>query len=126
MLPLKDGRISNGTGVELTLGQSIWLLQCAICRSMGLAMILVAPTLHKQYQAGSQDFVQEGANLARAQGIPYQKLKTPQIWPTIFGGRDSSFFLMFTIQQIFSFSSRGGGAMAPWPSLVTTLSNIYA
>ena len=37
-----------------------------------------------QVQARGQDFVQEGANLARAQGSPYQKPKTPRIWPTIF------------------------------------------
>ena len=48
-------------------------------------------------EARSQDFVQEAANLARAQGTPYQRLKTPGIWPTIFWVRASSFFI-FTIK----------------------------
>ena len=35
-------------------------------------------------QAPNQDFVQEGANVGRAQGSPYQKSKNPRIWPIIF------------------------------------------
>ena len=47
---------------------------------------------------GSQDFVQEGVNLARAQGTPYQKPKTPRIWPTVFWvGPNSQFIFVFLL-----------------------------
>ena len=78
----------------------------------------------KDHQARSQDFVQEGANLARAQGTPYQKPKTPRIWPTIFWGGANSFFIFFYFYyKILSYFSAqgGGGGMAPWPPLATSL-----
>ena len=53
--------------------------------------------LRKSKQERSQDFVQEGANLARAQGTPYQKPKTPRIWPTIFGSGPIYFLFSFLL-----------------------------
>ena len=52
--------------------------------------------------------------MAQAQGTPYQKPKTPRIWPTIFRV-GANFFLFFTIQFYFIFPLRGEGAWPPWP-----------
>ena len=63
-------------------------------------------------QAPSKDFVQEGANLGRAHGSPYQKLEIPWIWPTIFDMPCN--FILFL--QLFYFSSvfpSGGGTFHP-------------
>ena len=69
------------------------------------------------WQARSQDFVQEGANLPWAQGTPYQNPKTPRIWPTIFGSELIHFlFSYFTIKFCFIFPLRGAMALvAPSP-----------
>ena len=71
-------------------------------------------------QARSLDFVQEGANLARAQGTRYQKPKTPRIWFTIFWGPGQFiYFFYFYYDTLFYFSAQGGGGggMAPCPPL---------
>ena len=58
-------------------------------------------------QAG-KDFVQEGVSLERVQGIPYQKPKTPLIWPTIFG-KLCNLFSLFGNYFTFSISDKRGG-----------------
>ena len=45
----------------------------------------------------AMDFVQEGANLTRAQGTPYEKQKTPRIWPTIFGSGSIIFYFLILL-----------------------------
>ena len=52
------------------------------------------------------DFVQEGANLAGAQGTLYQKTKTLRIGPTIFWVR-SNYFLLFYFYYIFRLGGHG-------------------
>ena len=64
-------------------------------------------------QARSQDFVLEGANLARAQCTPYQKPKTPRIWPFFGSGPICFLFSFFYFNILFYFSAQGGGG--PWP-----------
>ena len=62
-----------------------------------------------------QDLVQEGANLAQAQGTPYQKPKTPRIWPTIFWGPGQFFLFSFFAIKFYFIFPLGGGAWPPWP-----------
>ena len=64
-----------------------------------------------QQQAHSQDFIQEEANLALAQGTPYQKLKTPQIWPTVFWVWANLFLFSYFYFIFFIFPAQG--AIAP-------------
>ena len=47
-----------------------------------------------QGQARSQDFVQEGANLARAQGTPTKNRKLLGFGPLFFGSGPIYFFLL--------------------------------
>ena len=57
------------------------------------------------HQTCSQDFVQERANLTRAQGTPYQKPKIYRVSPTIFL-KNPDFFLFFNILFYFSIPVR--------------------
>ena len=64
-------------------------------------------------QAPSQYFGQEGANLGRAHGSPYQKSKNPWIWPTIFD-EPFNFILFFAIILFyFNIPVRRGDAPPP-------------
>ena len=74
-------------------------------------------------QARSQGFVQEGANLARAQGTPYQTPKTPQIWPTIFGSGPVHFLLSYFAVKFYLIFPLRGGEHDPFalPPLATSL-----
>ena len=59
----------------------------------------------------SQDFVQKGAYLGRAQGTPYQKQKIPRIWPTIFD--EPCNFIFFNYFILFQYSRQEGGRSIP-------------
>ena len=76
----------------------------------------------EEYQVHSHDFVQERANPAPAQDIPYQKSKTPRIWPTIFGSEPIHFlFSYFYYKTLFYFSAQGGqGPLAQLPPPLAT------
>ena len=71
---------------------------------------MVIRTTHEYYsQARSQDFVQEGANLARAQDTPTKNRKLLGFGPVFFGSRPIIFFSQFNYKILFYFSVQGGG-----------------
>ena len=78
---------------------------------------------HPFHQARSQDFVQEGANLARAQGTPTKNQKLLGFGPLFFGSGPFYFFIFFSYYKIlFYFTAQGGhGPLGP-PLLATSLS----
>ena len=65
-------------------------------------------------KACTQHLVQEGANLTRSQGNPYEKPKSPRFWPFIFWVRAISFFIfLFYYKTLFYFRAQRGGEWSP-------------